>query len=106
PLRNTNPDKPYIFDVAYSTLWPASGELKTSTIKHYSNKGSEYHHTGVPKDQFSALTPASLLLSGKLTVPEGEASWWFMVIDSATEDAEIIENAFGLSADFHFGLFN
>jgi hypothetical protein len=105
PLRNTNSEKPHIFDAAYATFWPASGELKTSTIKHYSNKGSEYHHTGVPKDQFSALTPASLLLSGNLTIPEGEASWWFMVIDSASDEAEIIENAFGLGVDFHFGLF-
>lgn len=105
PLKNTNPKRPHILDVAYTTLWPASGEIKKSTIKHYSNKGSEYHHTGIPKDQFAALTPASLLISGKLTMPEGSATHWFMVIDSASDEAEFIENAFSLAVDFHFGLF-
>ena len=105
PLKNTNPGKPHILDVKYPTLWPATGEIKNSSIKHYSNKGAEYHHTGVPRDQFAALTPASLLISGKLTDPNGAASHWFMVIDSASEEAEIVENAFGLTADFHSGLF-
>lgn len=104
-LRNVNLDKPHIHEVSYPTLWPVTGELKKSTIKHYSNKGGEYHHTGVPKNQFSELTPASLLLSGKLASPEGGSCHWFMVIDSASAEAEIIENAFSLDADFHFGLF-
>lgn len=104
-LENVNPDKPHIFEVSYATLWPASAELKTSTIKHYSNKGGEYHHTGVPKDQFHALTPASLLLSGRLRELEGGASHWFVVVDSASQEAEIIENAFDLEVGFHHGLF-
>lgn len=104
-LRNVNLDKPHIHEVSYPTLWPAAGELKESTIKHYSNKGGEYHHTGVPKNQFSELTPASLLLSGKLASPEGGSCHWFMVIDSGSAEAEIIENAFSLDADFHCGLF-
>jgi hypothetical protein len=106
PLKNTNPNKSHIFDVEYTTIWPASGEIKNSTIKHYSNKGSEYHHTGVPKEQFRSLTPASLLISGRLGKPEGAASHWFMVIDSASEEAEIVENVFGLAVDFHSGLFD
>jgi len=106
PLKNTNPKKPHIFDVEYMTLWPASGEVKKSTIKHYSNKGNEVHHTGVPKDQFSGLTPASLLLAGKLVDPEDHISHWFMVIDSGSDEAEIIENAFGLEAGFHFSVFS
>lgn len=104
-LANTVRDKPHIFDATYTTFWPASGELKKSTIKHYSNKGGEYHHTGVPREHFSGLTPASLLMSGKLVEREGEASHWFVVIDSASAEAEIIENALGVGADFHFGLF-
>src|SRR5215831_514175 len=106
PLENTNPNKPHIFDLAYTTIWPASGEVKSSTIKHYSNKGNECHHTGVPKEQFKSLTPASLLISGRLVNPVGEASHWFMVIDSADEEAEIVENVFSLAVDFHSGLFD
>lgn len=62
-------------------------------------KGGEYHHTGVPKEQYRALTPASVLISGRLIDPVGGASHWFMVIDSASEEAEIIENAFGLDVE-------
>jgi hypothetical protein len=105
PLTNTNPTKPHIFDVEYRTLWPASGEVKTSTIKHYSNKGNEVHHTGVPKDQFAGLTPASLLVAGNFANPVGDATHWFVVIDSDSDEAGIIEGAFELSADFHSGLF-
>lgn len=105
PLKNTNSDRPHIFDVEYKTVWPASGEIKESTIKHYSNKGGEYHHTGIPKEQFRGLTPASLLVSGRLSVPAGEATHWFLAVDSSSEEAEIIEDVFGIDVDFHFGLF-
>jgi hypothetical protein len=105
-LRNVNRMKPHIWEASYLTFWPASAERKESAIKHYSNKGGEYHHTRVPKDQFIGLTPASLLLSGKLIEPQGGASHWFVVIDSASQEAEIIENAFGLEAGFHYRLYS
>ena len=115
-LKNTNPAKPHIFDVEYPTFWPASGELKTSTIKYFSlrNPGNkdkekpryEWQHTGVPREQFQSLSPASLLIAGKLKQAMAGTSYWFIVVDSVSEEAEIIETAFELNADFHFGLFD
>ena len=106
-LRNLNPKKPHIFESQIPTIWPSSGETKLSNLKHYSNKGSEMHFTGVPKEEFAFLTPASLLVGGvieKATV--GDCRYWFVTIDSACEIAELLETSFNLDAGFHFGLFN
>lgn len=114
-LKNSNPEKPHIFDAEYLTFWPASGEVGVSTIKHFSlrNPGTanarpryEWQHTGMAKEQFQALSPASLLLVGKLKQAVSGAAYWFMVVDSVSEEAEIIETVFELDADFHFGLFD
>jgi len=114
-LKNSNPEKPHIFDAEYPTFWPASGEVKVSTIKYFSvrNPGKanakpryEWQHTGMPKEQFQGLSPASLLLVGKLKQAVSDATYWFTVVDSVSEEAEIIETAFELDADFHFGLFD
>lgn len=105
-LRNTNPDKAHILDAFYRTFWPASGEIKESALKHYTNKGTEFHCTRVPREQFSGLSPASLLIGGKLRVPVDSASHWFIVVDSESLEAEIIETVFSLASDFHFELFS
>lgn len=114
-LKNSNPDKPHIFDVEYQTFWPASGEFRTSKIKHFSvrNPGTanakpryEWQHTGMSKEQFHALSPASLLLVGKLGQVVSGATYWFMVVDSVSDEAEIIETVFELDADFHYCIFD
>jgi len=114
-LRNSNPEKLHIFEVDYQTFWPSSGEVKTSTIKHYSKRNPgkktekpryEWQHTGVPKEQFRSLSPASLLVVGKLKQAISGANYWLIVVDSISEEAEIIETAFELGADFHFALFD
>lgn len=105
-LRNINEAKPHIFESPLYTFWPATGEYKSSNLKHYSNKGPEMHFTGVPKEYFAALTPASLLIGGVLREQQGDARHWFMVIDSESEEAEFLETVFDLDVDFHFGLFS
>ncbi|AKF50360.1 EcoRII C terminal [Pseudomonas syringae pv. syringae HS191] len=115
-LKNSNPDKSHIFDAEYQTFWPASGEVRTSTIKYFSMRNPndiakarpryEWQHTGVPKEQFQRLTPASLLIVGKLAKLKFGTRYWFIVVDSVSEEAEIIETLFELKADFHYGLFN
>lgn len=105
-LKNLNPNKPHIFEAPLPTIWPGTGEAKASNLKHYSNKGSEMHFTGVPKEEFAFLTPASLLVGGLLEKPvAGDIWYWFLTIDSASEVAELLETSFNLDADFHFGLF-
>lgn len=104
--KNSNPSKPHILAVAIRTFWPASGEIKVSTLRHYSNKHSEMHLTRIPKQEFAGLTPASLLIGGRLKAPYHDAHHWFIVVDSSSEEAELLESAFDLKADFHFGLFD
>jgi hypothetical protein len=63
--------------------------------------------TRVPKCEFSNLTPASLLVGGVLKEPkEGKVWYWFVVVDSASDDAEIVETMFELGVDFECEIFN
>ncbi len=105
-LKATNPEKPHIHYAPCISFWPQTGEVKLSGMRHYSNKGPETHFTVVPHDVFSGLSPASLLLAGKLLQPMADATHWFVVINSTTEDAEILETTFDIASDFHFGLFD
>jgi len=105
-LKNINSNKPHIFESQFKTLWPATGEIKSSNLKHYSNKGPEMHFTGVPKGEFSGLTPASLMIGGILLEPVKDIQHWFMIVDSASEEVELLEAMFDLGAEFHYGLFN
>lgn len=105
-LKNINQDKPHIFESQFRTFWPAIGEIKYSNLKHYSNKGTEMHFTGVPKVEFSGVTPASLMMGGALREPVDNSHYWFMIIDSASEEVELLEAMFDLGAEFHYGLFD
>ncbi|OGS98077.1 MAG: EcoRII [Gallionellales bacterium RIFCSPLOWO2_02_FULL_59_110] len=105
-LKNINPNKPHIFESQLKNIWPATGEIKTSNLKHYSNKGPEMHFTGVPKGEFAGLTPASLMIGGILREPVDDIQHWFMIVDSASEEVELLEAMFDLTADFHYGLFD
>jgi len=105
-LKNINEDKPHIFESPFKTLWPATGEIKVSNLKHYSNKGTEMQFTGVPKGEFAGLTPASLMIGGVLREPDNDIHHWFIIVDSASEEVELLEAMFDLGADFHYGLFD
>ncbi|MDX3934134.1 type II restriction endonuclease [Stenotrophomonas sp.] len=104
PSLTARVDKPHIFHSACPTFWPQTGEHKASGMRHYSNKGSETHFTVVPHDLFRGLSPASWLLGGRLADPVAGAQYWFFVIDSTSLDAEILETALDISAEFHFDI--
>ncbi len=106
PELSSRADKPHIFESICPSLWPQTSELRSdSRIKFFSNKRSECHFTRIPKDLFLNLNPASWLLGGTLEHPLGVAHHWFIVIDSESDDAELLETRVDVPADFHFGLF-
>lgn len=91
----------------FMTIWPATAEVKLSSMRHFSNKGAEVHLTRVPKSEFAGLTPASLLVGGKLFEPmDGGIQHWFVTVDSSSADAELLETLFKLDASFSFALFD
>lgn len=104
-LRADNPDKPHIFHAECNVLWPQTGETTPSGMRHYSNKGPETHFTRLPKALFQDLTPASLLLSGRLADPIAGCHYWIVILDSATEEAELLETVLDIPSDFHHGIF-
>lgn len=105
PELQQRTDKPHIHETRCPSIWPQTGEIKLdSGLKHYSNKGPEAHFTRIPKDLFRGLNPASWLLGGVLAVPDAELRHWFMVVDSQSTDAELLETRLDIGADFHFGL--
>lgn len=104
-LHAKNPDKPHIFHAECNVLWPQTGETTSSGMRHYSNKGPETHFTRLPKTLFQALTPASLLLAGRLDEPMAGCDYWIVILDSANEEAELLETILDIPSDFHGGLF-
>lgn len=105
PFEANNPEKPHIFVASMDVLWPQTAEVTRSNIRHYSNKGAEAHLTRLPKDLFRQLTPASLFLAGRLTRPTAGCDWWAVVLDSAGDEAELMETLLDLPVDFRHGLF-
>lgn len=105
-LEADNPDKPHIFHAECSVLWPQTGEVTSSHMRHFSNKGPEAHFTRLPKALFQNLTPASLLLAGRFAHPVGECGWWIVVLDSGGEEAELLETVLDLPVDFHYRTFS
>jgi len=106
PLVSDNPAKPHILRAPCPSLWPQTGEIKASNMRHYSNKGPETHFTIVPREVFRGLHPGSLLVSGRLREPVGEAvHYWFLVFDSESDESELLETALELPSNFRFGLF-
>lgn len=104
-LEADNPDKPHIFHAECPVLWPQTGEVTVSHMRHYSNKGPETHFTVLPKVLFQDLTPASLLLVGRLARPIAGCRYWIVILDSAAEEAELLETVLDLEAGFHYGRF-
>ncbi|WP_312719466.1 type II restriction endonuclease [Stenotrophomonas geniculata] len=105
PELHAREDIPHILEADCPSFWPQTGEVRSdSGIKYYSNKGSECHFTRIPAELFAGLNPASWLLGGTLEEPEGNAYHWFMVIDSASTEAEMLESRLDIQANFHFDL--
>lgn len=101
PRLSPRVDKPHIHYAPCPSLWPQTGEVKQSGMRHFTNKGPETHFTVIPNDLFKGLSPASWLLAGRLRTPIDGTRYWFIVIDSESDDAEILETYLDIDADFH-----
>jgi hypothetical protein len=101
-----NPEKLHILHAECPTFWPQTGEVKPSGWRHFTNKGPEAHFTVIPKEPFIGLSPASLLVGGKLRESIDGVWHWFVVLDSSSDSSEFIETALDLPWDFHSGLFD
>ncbi|WNH54501.1 type II restriction endonuclease [Stenotrophomonas oahuensis] len=107
PALEPRKDLPHIEEAKCPSYWPQADTVRDdSHIRYFTNKTSECHFTRIPKELFQLLNPASWLLGGTLVAPEGLAHHWFMVIDSQSAAAELLETRLDVSSDFHFGLFD
>ena len=56
-----------IREVYFPTVWPQlADEEKLTRLVHYTSKGQETHMTGLPKEAFAELLPASFLVMGRM----------------------------------------
>ena len=46
------------------------------------------------------------MIGGILREPVDDIHHWFIIVDSASEEVELLEAMFDLGADFHYGLFD
>lgn len=94
-----DPDTAEIRECFFTTQWPQTGDTKRTRLVHYTSKGPETHMTGVPKEAFATLSPASFLVMGKYGFG-AEAGYRCLTIDSASDDAMLLADALELDADF------
>jgi len=99
-------DIPHILERELQTVWIRSGEVKTSRLVHYSNKGQECHLTGVPKDEFAGIGPASFILMARQNESEPPVFSCLVVDTSETEACDYLEILFDIGPDFEAGIFS
>ncbi|CAN7805654.1 type II restriction endonuclease [Paraburkholderia hospita] len=99
-------DKPHILFADLFTYWPASGQTLCSRLTRYTNKPSETQLTRLPKEHFQDLSPASLLVGGRVNHSANGANYWFIVVDSESEDAERLEEVFDIGVEFRADIFD
>lgn len=88
----------------FETSWPQVPRTLRSRLVNYRSKSQETHVTGVPREAFIELSPASYLVMGRVT-RNGEHTYECMTIDSVSDDAGLLADLFDLGADFLIGVF-
>jgi hypothetical protein len=105
-LSNATSSAEHIYESFIQTCWVRTGEVKKSRLVNYSNKGKECHLTGVPKEEFAGIAPASWFLAGRYEDATG-VTYHCLVIDSADEEGSAyIETMFELDSAFEYDLFD
>lgn len=100
-----NAEAKEIRETYFTTVWPQTGNTeKQSRLVHYTSKGQETHITGLPKDAFVELSPASLLVMGRFSTGR-EYCYECLTIDSSSDEILLITDLFNLAADFLVDIF-
>lgn len=95
--KERKPGADEIREAFFITTWPQiGGEERRSRLVHYTSKGPETHLTGLPKEVFADLLPASFLVIGRL----GATTYECLTIDSGSDEAALLAELFDISADF------
>jgi hypothetical protein len=93
-----------IREIYFETTWPQVRNTRKSRLVNYRSKGEETHLTGVPREAFIELSPASYLVMGRSSRND-KFSYECMTIDSSLDDANLLAEIFDLGADFLIGVF-
>jgi hypothetical protein len=94
-----------IWEAYFYTFWPqASGVRKKTRLVHYTSKSSETHLTGLPRELFSELLPASFMVMGR-TKHDNEWEYECLTLGSDSDEAVLLSDLFDLDPDFLIGIF-
>ena len=107
-LKNKPLSKPAakpIRECVFFTIWPQCEITRESRLVNYTSKGQETHLTGLPKAVFSGLLPASFLIIGRVEKLK-EIEFECLTIDSASEEAILLQDLLGFGPDFLIDEFN
>ena len=89
-----------IREVYFPTVWPQlADEEKLTRLVHYTSKGQETHMTGLPKEAFAELLPASFLVMGRVSKDDGYR-YECLTIDSDSDEAILLAEMFDIDATF------
>jgi len=98
-----DPDSPEIRETYFDTHWPAFDVIRKSRLVNYRSKDEETHLTGVPREAFSELSPASFFLIGRI-FSNGVVRYDCLTIDSASDTVSILVDMLSLDAGFEVGI--
>ncbi|TCP99540.1 EcoRII-like protein [Sphingomonas sp. PP-F2F-A104-K0414] len=94
-----------IWECFVETRWPQiTPNLFRSRLVNYTSKGRETHFTGIPKNAFSDLLPASFLVIGQVN-NDHNVVYECLTIDSDSDEAELLAEVFDITPDFLIGIF-
>jgi hypothetical protein len=98
-----DPEAHEIRETWFRTDWPQLGIERKTRLVHYTSKGPETHMTGVPKEAFADLSPASWLVVVRAD-RDGEPNFVCLTIDSNSDDAIVLTDTLGLDTTFISGI--
>ena len=100
------PGEAPILEALFEIVWPqAGGEIKKARLVNYRSKGEETHLTGLVKEPFQGISPASLFMVARRQLASGAIRFTALIADSTGAAAEYLKELFGIGTDFLSGCF-